>query len=313
VAKLHVFQRTPAWVVPHRDRSISRLERMLYRVFPPAQRVVRGFVYLTRELFVPFLMHPRVGSIPERAALKHLRNQVPDPELRAKLTPRYRIGCKRVLISNEYLPALQQPNVELVSDSIQALTERGILTADGSEREVDTIVFATGFHVTDMPIARWAHTRDGKTLDEHWRGSPQAYLGTTMAGCPNLFMLVGPNTGLGHNSIVFMIESQLNYMLDAIRYIDRTATAAFEVREEVQRRFNDEIQRHLEGSVWTSGGCSSWYIDTNGKNTTIWPGSTWPFRRRLRHFDPAHYRLRPRTPDTAPEGPTRQPAHAGAL
>ena len=307
VQKLSVFQRTPAWVLPHRDRSISELERALYRALPAAQRVARVIDYARQELLVPFLMHPRLGSIPQRIALRNLRNQVPDPTLRAKLTPPYRFGCKRILLSSEYLPALQEPNAELVTDPIRAITEKGVLTADGREHELDTIIFATGFHVTDMPLGDWLHARDGRTLQEHWRGSPQAYLGTTVAGCPNLFVLVGPNTGLGHNSIVFMIESQLRYVMDCIGYMERTGAATFEVHEQAQRDFNAQIQRQLGGSVWNTGGCASWYIDVNGKNTVIWPGSTWPYRRRLHRFDPEHYELRPRVPVSSPEA-----AHAVA-
>jgi cation diffusion facilitator CzcD-associated flavoprotein CzcO len=294
VSKLYLFQRTPPWVVPHRDRPTSRAERLLYRVFPPAQRLVRGLVYASRELFVFPLMHPREGSLAERTGRKHLRDQVPDLELRAKLTPRYRIGCKRTLISNDYYPALGRPNVEVVTDSIAAITPRGIVTADGAEREVDTIILGTGFHVTDMPVAEWVRGRGGRTMEDVWRGSPQAYLGSTVAGFPNMFLLVGPNTGLGHNSIVFMIESQLNYLVDCIAHLDRTGTSVFDVRADVQERFNEELQRKLQGSVWTSGGCVSWYLDEHGRNSTIWPGSTWPYRRRTRRFDPADYELSPR-------------------
>ena len=301
VSSLHLFQRTPPWVVPHRDRPISRAERALYRVFPPAQRLVRAFVYASRELFVFTLMHPRADSLAERAGRRHLQEQVPDPELRAKLTPHYRIGCKRTLISNDYYPAIQRPNVEVVTDSIAAITPRGIVTADGAEREVDTIILGTGFHVSDKPVAEWLHGRGGRTLSDVWQGSPQAYLGTTIAGFPNLFMMVGPNTGLGHNSIVFMIESQLNYLIDCIRRMDNARAGAFEVRADVQRRFNEGIQRALDGSVWTSGGCVSWYLDEHGRNSTVWPGFTWPYRRRLRHFDPGDYELRPRAPRPARE------------
>lgn len=294
VAKLHLYQRTAPWVVPHRDRETSRWERTLYRVFPPAQRVVRALVYCSRELFVFTLMHPHANSLPERVARKHLRKQVTDPELRAKLTPRYRIGCKRTLISNNYYPALQQPNVEVVTDTISAITPRGIVTADGTERAVDTIVLGTGFHVTDMPIAAWVRGREGRTLDDVWQGSPQAYLGTTVTGFPNLFMLVGPNTGLGHNSVVFMIESQLNYVMDCLGHLKRDAISTFEVRKDAQQRFNDDLQRRLDGTVWTSGGCVGWYIDANGRNSTVWPGFTWPYRRHTRHFDPTDYQLRRR-------------------
>jgi cation diffusion facilitator CzcD-associated flavoprotein CzcO len=314
VSKLHLFQRTPPWVVPHRDRRTSRVERLLYRVFPPAQQLVRALVYSSRELFVFTLMHPRAGSLPERAGRKHLREQVPDPELRAKLTPRYRIGCKRTLISNDYYPTLARENVEVVTDSIEAITPRGIVTADGAERELDTIVLGTGFHVTDMPVAEWVYGRGGRTLNDVWQGTPQAYLGTTVADFPNLFMLVGPNTGLGHNSIVFMIESQLNYVMDCLRHMDSNGLGTAEVREGVQRRFNDDIQRRLDGTVWTSGGCVSWYLDANGRNSTVWPGFTWPFRRRTRRFDPADYELRPRRTGPAPtDSPAPSTSSAPAL
>ncbi len=291
VAKLDVFQRTPPWVVPHRDRPTTRAERLLYKAFPPAQRLVRALIYGSRELFVPTLMHPRAGSLAERAGRKHLREQVPNQELRAKLAPRYRIGCKRTLISNDWYPALQQPNVELVTDAIARVIPSGVVTADGVEHELDTIIFGTGFHVTDMPVAEWVHGRGGLKMSEVWEGSPQAYLGTTVAGFPNMFLLVGPNTGLGHNSIVFMIESQLNYVIDCIAQLDRAGAATFEVKANAQERYNAEVQRKLEGSVWTSGGCVSWYLDEHGRNSTVWPGSTWPFRKRTRKFDPEHYEL----------------------
>jgi cation diffusion facilitator CzcD-associated flavoprotein CzcO len=294
VGKLHIFQRTPPWVVPHRDRPISNWERRLYRIFPPAQKIVRGAVYCARELYVLPLMRPRDGSLPERMARKHLRRQVPDPDLRAKLEPSYRIGCKRILISNAYYPALGQPNVEVVTDGIASISENGIVTADGREREIDTIILGTGFHVTDMPVAEWIYGGDGRTLAEVWQGSPQAYLGSTVVGFPNLFLMVGPNTGLGHNSIVFMIESQLHYLMDCLRFMDRRGLEIVEVRAEVQQRFDKEIQSRLKGTVWTSGGCVSWYLDEHGKNTTIWPGSTWPYRRRLQRFAPEDYELRPR-------------------
>jgi cation diffusion facilitator CzcD-associated flavoprotein CzcO len=300
VGRLYVFQRTPPWIVPHRDRPISRWERRLYRLFPPSQRVVRAAVYWARELFVLPLMHPRDGSLPERVARKHLQAQVPDPVLRERLAPGYRIGCKRILISDDYYPALVQPNVEVVTESIRAITPHGIVTADGAERELDTIILGTGFHVTDMPVAEWIRGGDGRSLAEVWQGSPQAYLGAAVAGFPNLFLLVGPNTGLGHNSIVFMIESQLHYMIECMRFMDRGGLEVIQVRDQVQRSYNEEIQRRLAGTVWNSGGCVSWYLDERGKNTTIWPGSTWPFRRRLHRFHPEDYELRPRTSSPAP-------------
>jgi cation diffusion facilitator CzcD-associated flavoprotein CzcO len=310
VGKLHVFQRTAPWVTPQRDRPIKRWEQRLYGAFPLAQRLVRGAIYAARELFVIPFMHPREGSPPERIARRHLRTQVADPRLRAKLEPHYRIGCKRILISDSYYPALQQPNAEVVTDAITKITPRGIVTADGTERELDTIILGTGFYVADPPFAELIHDGTGRSLTEAWAGSPQAYLGATVHGFPNLFMLVGPNTGLGHNSIVFMIESQLHYLIEGLRYMEQRDLAVIEVREQVQREYDEEIQRKLQGTVWESGGCASWYRNEHGKNTTIWPGSTWPFRRRLRNFEPGDHELRPSS--SAAHGVNRSDAEHAA-
>ena len=300
--RLHVFQRTAPWVVPHRDRPTRTWERALYERLPAAQRIPRLAAYLSRELLVPVLMRPRAGSLPERIGRRHLRAQVPDPELRAKLTPAYRLGCKRTLISNDYYPALLQPNVELVTDPIEAITPRGIRTADGRERELDTIVLATGFRATDMPLARRIHGRGGLTLAERWATGPETYLGTTVAGFPNMFLLVGPNTGLGHNSMIYMIESQLSYIMACVGHMERNGAASLEVREEVQRSYSQELQDRLRGSVWTSGGCRSWYMDRRGRVAAIWPGFSWRFRWRASRFRSAEHRLGgpPSAPPRAP-------------
>jgi cation diffusion facilitator CzcD-associated flavoprotein CzcO len=235
--------------------------------------------------------------VPEAMARRHLRTQVPDPELRRKLTPDYTIGCKRILMSEDYYPALAQPNAEVVTDAIREIRERSVVTADGTEREVDTIIFGTGFRITDLPLAGRVRGRDGRTLAETWdAGGMQAYLGTTVSGFPNLFILVGPNTGLGHTSIVFMIESQLNYVLGALRTMRSRGVAAIDVKPEAQSAFNDELQRDLRGTVWNSGGCASWYLDANGKNTTLWPSFTFRYRQRTRAFDPAAYEMLTRRP-----------------
>jgi cation diffusion facilitator CzcD-associated flavoprotein CzcO len=236
----------------------------------------------------------------EKLARKHLERQVKDPELREKLTPHYRMGCKRVLISDNYYPALQQPNVDVVTDGIAEIKPHSIVTSDGTEREIDALILGTGFYVTDMPVANYVRGREGKTMSEVWQGSPQAYLGTTVTGFPNMFFLVGPNTGLGHNSIVFMIESQLNYMLDCLEQMEQRGADVVEVREEVQQAFNERIQKRLQGTVWNSGGCASWYLDENGRNTTIWPGFTWPFREQTRRFDPNDYELTTHRPAPQP-------------
>jgi cation diffusion facilitator CzcD-associated flavoprotein CzcO len=291
VAQLHLFQRTPPWVLPHRDRPVSRLARRLYRSVPGFQRLVRGAVYWSRELFVLPFMKVRPNPTPERMARHHLETQVADPELRARLTPDYAIGCKRILISNNYYPAIQQPNVELVTDVIREVRGRSIVTADGSDREVDAIILATGFRVTEMPFARWVTGRNGRRLADAWSGSPAAYRGTAVSGFPNLFLLLGPNTGLGHTSVLVMLEAQLRYVMGCLRHLERSGMAAIEVLPEAQESFNAEVQSGLRDTVWNSGGCRSWYLDRTGRNTTIWPGMTWPYVRLLRRFDPAAYRL----------------------
>ena len=291
VARLDVFQRTPPWIVPHGDRPIGRLKRFLYRVFPPAQKLARAGIYMSREPLVVGLVHrPRLLRFVERLAKRHMYSQVPDRELRQRLLPDYRIGCKRILPSNNWYPALMKDNVELVSDGVAEVRPEGIVDGAGNLHELDAIVMATGFKVMDIPIADRVRGRDS-TLAEAWRDGMQAYLGTTVSGFPNLFMLVGPNTGLGHNSIVYMIESQLNYLIDGLRVIDRHRLSSVEVRPETQRAFNQDLQRRLQGSVWNSGGCASWYLDAQGCNRTLWPRQTWTFRRLTRRFDPQSYRV----------------------
>jgi cation diffusion facilitator CzcD-associated flavoprotein CzcO len=297
VEHLDVFQRTPPWVVPHGDRAIRPWERRLYRRFPALQRVARTCVYWLRELLVLGLVHDQRLMKPlERVARRHMEKQTPDPGLREALTPSYRLGCKRILPSNDWYPALLEPNVEVVSEPIREVRRRAVVTSDGAEHELDTLVLATGFHVTDIPIAHRIRGRAGVLMADAWGGSPQAYLGASVAGFPNLFLLVGPNTGLGHNSIVFMIEAQLAYVLDALRVMEDRGAARVEVRPEAQRAFNAEVQRRMRATVWTAGGCSSWYIDVNGRNTTLWPGFTWRFWQRTRRFVPEHYLLTPGAP-----------------
>jgi cation diffusion facilitator CzcD-associated flavoprotein CzcO len=301
-AKLDVVQRTPPWVVPHRDRPITRAERALYKAVPPLQRLVRAGVYFSRELLVPGLVYrPQILKAVEKLARKHIKDQVPDPELRAKVTPNYTIGCKRILPTNKWYPALGRENVELVTDAITEIRPNGYVTADGTLREVDTIIFATGFFVTDIPLANIVTGREGKRLAEVWHRSPQAYRGTTMAGFPNLFLLVGPNVGLGHNSIVFMIEAQINYVLGALDQMRARGAATVEVRPEAVVAYNNRLQAKMGKTVWNSGGCASWYIDAEGKNTTIWPDFTFRFWKQLREFDAGAYELAPARAAGEPE------------
>ena len=300
VGELHVFQRTAPWVVPHRDRRITDVEHKLFRAVPATQRFVRNGVYWMREALVPGLaFNPKLQKGVQKLAVKHIEHQVRDPELREKVTPDYVIGCKRILPSNEWYPALQQDNVELHTGGIREVRERSIVTNDGTEVEVDTIIFATGFYVTDIPMAPRVRGRHGKTLADVWQGSPQAFRGTTVSGFPNAFILLGPNTGLGHNSVVFMTESQITYAVDAIKRMRAEGLESIDVRPDAQERYNARLQSRMARTVWNSGGCASWYLDRNGRNATIWPDFTWRYRLRMRRFDASAYTARRRAPVTA--------------
>ncbi|HEY2637514.1 MAG TPA: NAD(P)/FAD-dependent oxidoreductase [Solirubrobacteraceae bacterium] len=303
VAKLHVFQRTPPWIMPHTDRPVTAAERRVFRRFPAVQRLIRNAVWAGREwLVIGLTRKPRFMRLPAAVGRRHLRGQVSDAELRARLTPDYTVGCKRILLSDKWYPALQRDNVEVVTDAVTEIRPHSVVTADGTEREVDTIIAGTGFLVTDFPAAQRLRGRGGQTLAEAWNGSMRAYLGTTVAGFPNLFTLVGPNTGLGHSSMVYMIESQVAYVADALRVMAERGVAEVDVREDVQAAYNDELQRRMGRTVWSSGGCASWYLDANGRNTTLWPDFTFAFRNRTRRFEAGDYDLRPRreTPAGAP-------------
>ena len=282
VGKLLVFQRTPAWVVPRFDRAFGPRTQALFERLPISQKLLRASLYLRHESLLVGFRNPAIMRLVERRVLAYLAHVVRDPDLRERLTPHFRLGCKRVLVSSDYLPALTQPNVEVIASAVRELVPEGIVDAEGRTHEVDTIVFATGFRVTDQPFSEHVHGREGRTLAEVWRGSPQAYLGTTVAGFPNFFLLTGPNTGLGHSSMLLMIEAQLELVLGALRELDRAGTRTIEPKPEVQRRFVDEVQRGGAGTVWTAGGCQSWYLDETGRNSTLWPWSTYAYMRKAK-------------------------------
>jgi cation diffusion facilitator CzcD-associated flavoprotein CzcO len=297
VANLVLFQRTPPWVMPRRDRALKSVEHVTYRYLPPVQRIVRASIYWGRETFaILFTRSTGLLKGAEKIARKHLADQVPDPELRAKLTPSYVIGCKRILLANDYYPALTQPNVDVVAGGLARVGERTVVGSDGSEHEVDAIIFGTGFHVTDMPMSAWLRGRDGRSLAEAWRATGmRAHHGTTVPGFPNLFVLVGPNTGLGHTSQVFMIEQQIGYVARALAETRRRGARTVEVRESVVAAEDVQMQRRMARTVWMTGGCASWYLDEHGRNSTLWPDFTFRFRQLLRRFDATAYVFTERT------------------
>jgi cation diffusion facilitator CzcD-associated flavoprotein CzcO len=289
VARLYVFQRTPPWVVPRPDSPIPAWRRTLYRRFPFVQRFVRLLVYLYREWSVVLFRHPAAMRYVQRAAERHLQRSVPDPALRAKLMPDYTIGCKRILLSNDYYPAVTRPNVEVITAGVSAVRSNAIIDGAGVERQVDAIVFGTGFRPTDPPLAARIRGRGGRSMAEVWHGSPKAHMGTTLSGFPNLFMLLGPNTGLGHNSVVYMTEAQIAHVTGALRYMRRRGIDAIEPSAEAQQRYVAAIDRRMQGTVWVSGGCRSWYLDATGRNSTLWPDSSWSFHRQVSRFRPEEY------------------------
>lgn len=291
VEKLHVFQRTPAWILPHTDRPIKERERNLYRRFPFIQKIVRRAVYLARESLVYGMTRNRRFLRPlERIARAHLARQVHDQELRRRLRPRFSLGCKRILLSNHFYPAVASANCELITEAVSELRGGSVVGTAGTQRDIDVVIFATGFHVIDNPTAELVTGRTGVTLADHWRARGMgAYLGTTVDAFPNLFLMTGPNTGIGHTSLVVMIEAQVRYIVDALKKMSRLGLASVEVRPSTVTAFNDELEAKMHNTVWTMGGCVSWYLDEHGRNPTLWPDFTWRFRRATRRFDPADY------------------------
>src|SRR6266496_6094137 len=293
VARLTVFQRTPPWIMPKPDHAMPGWVKTLFRLVPGAQRVYRDLIYwLLEARAAGFNGNPRLMRLASKIALAHMHKQVKDPELRRTLTPDYVMGCKRVLVANDYYPALTRDNVVVNTAGIRQVTEHGVVDADGVEHEVDVIIYGTGFHVTDAFDYLELTGVDDRDLAKEWQDTGiQTHLGITGGGYPNLFFLLGPNTGLGHNSVVFMIEAQIRYVSQAMALADRAGVAALDTKESAQAEFQSDIQRKLAGGVWTRGGCDSWYLDSRGVNRTIWPGFTWRYWLRTRKLDPEVFDL----------------------
>jgi cation diffusion facilitator CzcD-associated flavoprotein CzcO len=291
-AHLTVFQRTPPWVIGRPDIGIDERWRARFARFPRLARRVRGAVAALLELRQTTFRHPRLMAlVNERQGRRLLDRQVRDPELRRRLTPSYRMGCKRILLSSTWYRAVTAENAEVVTEPIAEIVPEGVVDAAGTLHAADTIIFATGFRVTDQPIAHKVRGRDGRTLDAHWDGSPKAYYGTAVAGFPNLFLLLGPNTGLGHSSVVLMIEAQVRYVMAALAFRDRQALDTLEPRAEAQAEYVAEVDAAMQGSVWTAGGCQSWYLDRTGRNSALWPQTVRRFERRIARFEPADHEL----------------------
>jgi cation diffusion facilitator CzcD-associated flavoprotein CzcO len=288
VEHLTVFQRTAAFVVPHTNKPVTGRRKRLYAAAPATQQMSRVTTYWLRELLaLGFVKRPKILKRAEAVWRRHMERAIADPVTRWQLTPAYDLGCKRVVPSNDFYPALAKPNVELITEKIIEFRPDAVVTADGAVRQVDTVILATGFHVTDNPMFAKISGLAGRSLADAFG---ETYLGTVLPGFPNYFHLTGANTGLGHSSMLLMIESQLRYIVDAVRQVEAAGGGPFEVRAEVAAAYNADLQAKLPGTVWGSG-CSSWYLNSEGRNVTLWPGFTFNFRRRTKRFRPAEFRI----------------------
>lgn len=290
VAGLHLFQRTAHWVLPKVDHPVPDAEKWIKHNVPFFEKALGAVEYAAMEAVgIAFRRPQALMQGLQQVGRAHLRAAVRDKELRVKLTPDYLIGCKRILFSNNYLRSLTKPNVEVHATGVERVEGTTVIGADGSTAEVDAIILGTGFHILDLPIAHRVYDADGQSLAEHWKGSPQAYLGTTVKGFPNAFLLLGPSLGTGHTSAFMILEAQLRYALSGVEAILRGDWHSAEVRPEAQDAFNAEVQEGLAGTVYEKGGCASYYHDANGRNSFSWPWSTARMRREIRDFDPADY------------------------
>jgi cation diffusion facilitator CzcD-associated flavoprotein CzcO len=293
VGKLYLFQRTPAWIVPRLDFAFSEKWKRRFRTIPLTRWALRQFIFWRQEFRVlGFLGNETIRKKAEEIAHRHRERHVADPKIRGALTPNYQLGCKRVLVSDDYYPTLNRSNVELVTERIAEVHEHSIVTQDGVKRPIDVLIYGTGFRATEPLIGCRIVGRGGVEIHDAWGKRMSAYLGVTVTGFPNLFLLLGPNTGLGHNSVVLMIEAQVRYTMECLKLMKHSNRRVIEVRAVSQQRFVDEIYRRMGGTVWLSGGCHSWYQDqTTGEITTLWPGSVIAYLRRTRSASASDYEL----------------------
>ncbi len=292
VARVDLYQRTPSWVLPKPDRALRDWERRLFAAFPLSQKLVRLFIYLLLESrIIAFTRLRGLMSLVGTQVRRVIERAIPDPQRRALVTPSYTPGCKRLLISNDWYPALARENVNVISAPLRELRPTGVVTEDGTLREVDVIVWATGFKTQD-PLPRGAFFGvGGVDVLDVWKQGPEAFLGITITGFPNLFLLMGPNTGLGHNSMIVMIEAQIRYVVQALTAMREHRLAAIDVKAEDQQAFVEEMQGSLAHTVWASG-CRSWYSNDQGRITALWPRSTLAYRRRTAKFSLSNYLTR---------------------
>lgn len=290
---LSVFQRTPHWILPRPDRELRSWERALLRR-PFFNKLLRGITYVkseSRAIF--FTKWPWLAKLVRYEALKHLKKQVKDPQLRRQLTPDFDIGCKRVLLCNDYYPSLSQNNVELCTTAIESIDDKGINLVNGIHKDFDLIVYATGFHASENAIPFEIIGQNKTHLSQYWKDVAFAYYGTMLSQFPNLFLGMGPNTGTGHTSVIYFIESQMNYIMDAIQQFKEANWKSIVIKESVEASFNEKLQKQLANTIWMKGGCKSWYLTASGKNTTMFPNFSFVFRKNTRSFKRELHEIQP--------------------
>lgn len=292
VGSLDIYQRTAAWIAPKPDRKITARQLWMRHNLPGYQNFRRNFNMWGREVLAFMMARPAImQKTLQGTALSHLTKHVQDPELRRKLTPSYTVGCKRILFSNDYYPAVSQANVETVTEGIEEVHGSSVMSG-GQERTTDVIILATGFQAVNRPVAKLIEGKGGVTLEKVWQERMSAFAGTTVSGFPNLFMLLGPNTALGHSSQTVMIEAQLEYVVSALKVMERRGLSSVDVLPEAQAKYKHWLNKRFEGTVWAAGNCVSWYQDSNGENPSIWPTYTWLFRKHTARFKAADYLLK---------------------
>ena len=291
VGQLQLYQRTPPWVLGRGDPAIPKSLQKLFAKVPLTRNVFRAVAYwIAESMAIGLHGYGNLHRPLERAGRANIRKSIKDPSLVEKLTPDYQIGCKRLLFSRNYYPALARPNAEVITDGIAEVRPGSIVTVDGTERAVDVIICATGFHVFDRFDSIDFRAAGGESMRQRRKtNGAQAHMGITVAGMPNAFFLMGANTGITHNSIVFMIEQQIKFTLRAMDGVQQRAATSIQVRQDAQDRFNEDIQRRLAKRVWSTAGCTNWFLDDKGVNRVLWPGFSWQYWRATRNFDETEY------------------------
>lgn len=292
VSNLTVFQRTPAWVLPRHDEKIPDYQKWAFKQSKLLQKLNRQRIYWQREYTALGFKFPILMKQTQYHAKEHIRKAISDPELIKKVTPNYTLGCKRVLISNTYYPALAQPNVEVITTGVKQIRKNDLIAQDGTVHKVDIIIYGSGFKAKELPFADDVRGKSGLTLNQYWEGSPKGFAGTTVHDFPNLFILHGPNVGLGHSSVIYMFEAQIEHIFSVLDLAQQRQANVVEPTAIAQSQYTHWIDKTMKGSVWTSGGCESWYLDHTGRNSSLWPSFTFHFRQKVANAEAKHYHFK---------------------